>query len=478
MANVVANFNSMTATKDHLSGNATTVSNCVSDVNAVKNNLVGLGGSTSSIRESIGRISTYLSDNKNDLDKLYKTLEQIVGIYKTSESSIFNRAAETGTVQQIPDESVSNSAIPPARPDVTRLRDAVNQSLEEIQEEERPREDVSNRVIGDGTTIGVPTGPLEDPNQRGIGQTLWDALRNADDPFWDDFDGIRDSIGEPLATMLTSMLNVMAPGSGLIINEETRSIALQALLGDFYQGDADLLGVGAQVALGFVPVVGQIADVRDLVADVYNLIEDGPQAGEWVDLAFTAVGFIPGLGDALKHGDALKYLDEFGGWLKNGDDIASGLKRVTSGMGEGISSFAKKALDVSSDLGDKVNDFNKAFKEGAEGFIRNLNQNSEFVSSITDVVDSVKNLDVVKNTTEFLEKIQIRPELDIDLMFKEKKIRTIDFGKQTMADYVGNYIENLNKNMTKDGIKSHMDGDENTNFFNSFFNIIENTVMG
>lgn len=76
----------------------------------------------------------------------------------------------------------------------------------------------------------------------------------------------------------------------------------QAVLGDFTD-DSNLLGILLSVGIGFVPYVGQAADVRDLIADIWNLIDDGPETKEWVALGFTLVGFIPGIGDFCKHAD-------------------------------------------------------------------------------------------------------------------------------------------------------------------------------
>lgn len=57
---------------------------------------------------------------------------------------------------------------------------------------------------------------------------------------------------------------------------------------------------GGQVAMGFVPVLGQIADVRDTAASIGQIARG--EDGGWLNLGASLVGFVPGLGDAAKAG--------------------------------------------------------------------------------------------------------------------------------------------------------------------------------
>lgn len=59
----------------------------------------------------------------------------------------------------------------------------------------------------------------------------------------------------------------------------------------------------ADAALGFVPFVGQILDVRDLIACVYALKNEKNADGQiykWIDLVLAVLGTIPGAGDIAK----------------------------------------------------------------------------------------------------------------------------------------------------------------------------------
>ena len=75
-----------------------------------------------------------------------------------------------------------------------------------------------------------------------------------------------------------------------------------AFLGDF-GGDHGTAGTIGQAVIGFIPIVGQIADVRDTVAGVIAVAKGEPGAGE--QLAGDLAAFIPGAGNAAKAGAKL-----------------------------------------------------------------------------------------------------------------------------------------------------------------------------
>lgn len=70
-----------------------------------------------------------------------------------------------------------------------------------------------------------------------------------------------------------------------------------AIKGDF-AGDTGWAGVGGQVVVGLIPIVGQAADVRDVTANFDAWRNGEPGAG--VGMLAAGVGFIPGVGDGLK----------------------------------------------------------------------------------------------------------------------------------------------------------------------------------
>lgn len=122
----------------------------------------------------------------------------------------------------------------------------------------------------------------------------------------------------------------------------------QVLLGDFSE-DSNALGTLISVLVGFVPGIGQIADIRDLIADVWNLIDDGPETSEWIALGLTALGIIPGLGDLLKHGD------EMGAFLKNADTITDSVQEFTGGVVKNQNELISTLIKYSDEVDDFMN---------------------------------------------------------------------------------------------------------------------------
>jgi hypothetical protein len=87
-----------------------------------------------------------------------------------------------------------------------------------------------------------------------------------------------------------------APAAGPANKEGVGAFFEGALAGDLSDNNS-WSKIGGQVAMGFVPVAGQIADIRDIGANINNIREGKP--GGWFGLGTAAIGIIPG-GDAIK----------------------------------------------------------------------------------------------------------------------------------------------------------------------------------
>lgn len=86
----------------------------------------------------------------------------------------------------------------------------------------------------------------------------------------------------------------------------------QGILGNYYAEEATLGGIAAQVVIGFIPYVGQVADVRDISEDVLNW------EWSWEHFSYTvfdSIAIIPGF-DCLK---GLKHTDELYVIVKRGE---------------------------------------------------------------------------------------------------------------------------------------------------------------
>ncbi|RZK26269.1 MAG: hypothetical protein EOO43_03315 [Flavobacterium sp.] len=81
---------------------------------------------------------------------------------------------------------------------------------------------------------------------------------------------------------------------------EESSLLNEVIFGGFYGGDSSLAGAGLSVGIGLTPIIGQIADARDTLAAIRDVWENPKSAGAWGGLAMAGVGWIPGIGDAIK----------------------------------------------------------------------------------------------------------------------------------------------------------------------------------
>jgi hypothetical protein len=114
-----------------------------------------------------------------------------------------------------------------------------------------------------------------------------------------------------------------APGND---SEGIGSFVEGAVLGDF-GNNSSWSATAGQVAVGFVPIVGQIADARDTIASLGQVIRG--EEGGWLNLGASVIGWVPGVGDAAKA--AIR-----GGSnaLDAGSEVAQGVARQADDVGD------------------------------------------------------------------------------------------------------------------------------------------------
>lgn len=83
--------------------------------------------------------------------------------------------------------------------------------------------------------------------------------------------------------------------TGLNVVEE---FAVGAIFGDWYREPSTAATIG-QILTGCIPIVGQIADARDVAAGIHRMWETGGRDGK-LQTVLALVGFVPLLGDAIK----------------------------------------------------------------------------------------------------------------------------------------------------------------------------------
>ncbi|MCP4340881.1 MAG: hypothetical protein GY799_18825, partial [Desulfobulbaceae bacterium] len=130
-----------------------------------------------------------------------------------------------------------------------------------------------------------------------------------------------------------------------------------AVIGDFKENPTIWNTVG-QIAIGFVPYAGQVADVRDLVASIRKLSTGGWRDPlEWVNLVLVGIGFIPGLGDLVKAGGrgVIRFLREAGpAILRKGRKIWQQVARRVPQLIAGARRFGRRLLDSATSAGRRL----------------------------------------------------------------------------------------------------------------------------
>lgn len=121
-----------------------------------------------------------------------------------------------------------------------------------------------------------------------------------------------------------------------------------AILGDF-AGNDTWSAVAGQTTVGLIPIAGQIADARDTLTAVRDVAEG--KDGGWARLGAAGVGWIPGIGDALKGGARV-------GMRLGTDVVEEGAERlVKEAAEEGGERIGKEGTEVAEE---------RAVREGVE----------------------------------------------------------------------------------------------------------------
>ncbi len=166
-----------------------------------------------------------------------------------------------------------------------------------------------------------------------------------------------------------------------------------AILGDFKENPTIWNTIG-QIAMGFVPYAGQVADIRDLIASIKKLHQSGWKDGwEWFNLVLVIIGFIPGIGDLIKAGGrGLKgVIRRAGGWiLKHGGNLWRKIAGKIPGILRNARKFGRKivngAVDMARKLGQGVRELGRRAINAAKSAIQKAR------GLVTRVTDSVRGL--------------------------------------------------------------------------------------
>ena len=176
-----------------------------------------------------------------------------------------------------------------------------------------------------------------------------------------------------LQVMRGAVENVQSVGDSVLgIQEE---LLEGAIIGDFNENPTIWNTIG-QIAIGFVPYAGQVADARDLVAGIIKLEEGGwKRPWDWFNVILIGIGFIPGIGDAIKAAGRglkgpIKKLGQFLG--RNGDLLWKKGSTLVKKIWGGAKNFGRRALASATEFGSKMLTKARGFGSKMLGKIRGL----------------------------------------------------------------------------------------------------------
>lgn len=146
-------------------------------------------------------------------------------------------------------------------------------------------------------------------------------------------------------------------GAGEQVMDANREIIEGAVLGDFKENPTIWNTIG-QIAIGFVPYAGQVADIRDAIAAIIQIKKTGGKdPWAWFNLVLVAVGFIPGIGDAIKAiGRGAKGLIRrlAGGLLRHGGALFRGAVRLGKALLRGAARYGRRLWNGIRRLGSRL----------------------------------------------------------------------------------------------------------------------------
>lgn len=129
------------------------------------------------------------------------------------------------------------------------------------------------------------------------------------------------------------------------------------LQGDFNE-DASLSQTIVGSIITAIPILDQLADIRDVIANLHQLSKDSSDKWKWIALAITLIGLIPVLGSLLKgvFKTLVKFLKQGG---KHADEALETILAIIRGAGKGDPVKWLKKLPMDQYAKDAVKRFNE-----------------------------------------------------------------------------------------------------------------------
>lgn len=183
------------------------------------------------------------------------------------------------------------------------------------------------------------------------------------------------------------------------------------------------------IIIGFIPIVGTIADIRDVCANLRQISKDKTNTLAWIALVATIIAFIPGAGDIVK-GVFKAVL----GFIKKGSSEATnairGILAFLRGKGYGDPVRYLRTLKWDALKADTLNyftSFTNGLLNGIEAVARNWlarRMFPKYVSELGLVQKEIRALQVLGQTKIPEAFTELRTAVDRLLARVEREIRT------------------------------------------------------
>ncbi|MFV5216195.1 hypothetical protein ACLIIZ_20965 [Azonexus caeni] len=129
------------------------------------------------------------------------------------------------------------------------------------------------------------------------------------------------------------------------------------LLGDFNEEPSMSQTIVSSIITA-IPIIDQIADVRDVIANLYMLSKDSKDTWNWIALCITMIGLIPVLGSLLK-GIFKILVRAIRDGLQHADEALDMILALVRGAGKGDPVKWLKSLPIDQYAKDSVKNFKK-----------------------------------------------------------------------------------------------------------------------
>ena len=159
-------------------------------------------------------------------------------------------------------------------------------------------------------------------------------------------------------------------GTSQVLNEYEK-FAIGAIMGDAFE-QADAVATFGQIVIGCIPIVGQIADARDVAVGIHKIWTSGGKEGK-LQTALALIGIVPVLGDGVKAAWKAGRKGIKGPMTKElAKELAA--KAVKEGAGGTAETAAKELGDRILKNADEVADALKVSREEVKATVKNLDE--------------------------------------------------------------------------------------------------------